>query len=90
MRWFHVDFYCAHMLSIAAFQLPTLLWTPMTKFDFRHVLKLLPPHITFKCTCISMYLPCHIYTHVSMHIQRDWDQTLGILLFWGGHNWGLN
>jgi hypothetical protein len=55
MKWFYVEFYCAHMLSMAALQIPTLFWTLMTSFDFRHVPTFLPPLITLKCTCICEY-----------------------------------
>jgi hypothetical protein len=55
MKWLYVDFYCAHMLSIAALQLPTVFWTLMTIFYLRHVPTLLPPYH------IEMHMCIHIY-----------------------------
>jgi hypothetical protein len=79
----YMNFYCAPMLSMAAIHLSTLFWTLMAIFDFRHVPKFLPLHITMKCTCLSIYLPCHIYMHVSTHMERAWYKTLGMLFYWG-------
>jgi hypothetical protein len=41
-----------------------------------------PPYHIEMHICIHIS-PHHISMHVSMHRQRAWDQTLGILFFWG-------
>jgi hypothetical protein len=55
----------------------------MTILDFRYVPTFLPPHITMKCTCISIYLPI-TFTCMWVCICKGLATKLGNPVFWGG------
>jgi hypothetical protein len=81
MKWFYVDFYHAHILSIAALKLTTLFWTLMTIFDFRHVPTLLPPYHIEMHMCIHISSPSHLdvceYAHAKGLVPNYWNPILG-------------